>query len=192
MSTPVKEVAGLHQTCQYRQRGMCLHRTHRCRQWSCIEHVDAGKRGGSPSNALTPVKEAAVGLRQMRQCWWKRRGWSNCISHVDAGGRGRGGGGVASTTSIAVGMVFTEPRGGTSSMFDMSRGMGARVNVAAAKRHWLGWGQQMSWRGGRKTAKRVLTTRFMTHLIGLPHQGSPLIFHPSLPIRNPICCNVGP
>jgi len=52
-----------------------------------------------------------VGLRQMRQCWWKRRGWSNCISHVDAGGRGRGGGGVAPTTSIAVGMVFTEPRG---------------------------------------------------------------------------------
>lgn len=51
-----------------------------------------GGDGGSLLNASMPVKEA-VGLRQMHR-----------------GGKGRGGGGVALTTSMAVGAVLTEAR----------------------------------------------------------------------------------
>ena len=165
-------------------------------QWVSVEHVDTSEGGGgeaAPNASMqgegwisikridTLVKEAAV--RCVEHVDASERGGGSpsnasmlvkwgCVKHVNAGRRG-GGGGAASATS---------------SMFDVPRGMGACVNAAGEA--LLDGLQQMSWGRGRRTAKRVLTTHFVVHLMGLPHQGSPLIFRPSFPIQ--IRCNVGP
>jgi len=75
--------------------------------------------GGSPSNVLMPVKEEAVGLRQMHRRRWKRRRWGY-VKRIDAGGRG-GGGGAAS---------------GTSMLFQYRGGCGSNVLIPV-KRGWL-------------------------------------------------------
>jgi len=52
----------------------------------------------------------------------------------------------------------------------LSRGVGGVRQCGSSKGAVDGLGmEQISWGGGQSTTKRVLSTRFVTYLMGLPH-----------------------
>jgi hypothetical protein len=82
------------------------------RQWGCVKRVDAGGEGGGPpSNASTPAKNEAVGLRLISV---------ECVS----AGEGEGIEVVAGLHQLCRWWLgcCSPSCGAVSSMFDMSRG----------------------------------------------------------------------